>query len=94
VAREVMDSEGIRWNCVEAYAGLADGATGGDAARAEGGGDRFRVVCTPSGAAKSVELELPGGWEESLSDDELVREITQARREELAKGRLKGARTR
>jgi hypothetical protein len=67
---------------VEAYAGLADGGNGGDAARAESGGDRFRVVCTPSGAAKSVELELPGGWEESLSDDELVGEITQARREE------------
>lgn len=82
MAREVTDAEGIRWNCVEAYAGLSSGANGGDAARAEGGGDRFRVVCTPSGGARSVELELSGGWEESLSDDELLREITQARRDE------------
>lgn len=77
-----MDSEGIRWNCVEAYAGLSTGGSGGDAAKVEGGGDRFRVVCTPSGGAKSVELELPGGWEESLTDDDLVKEIERARREE------------
>jgi hypothetical protein len=78
VPREVTDSQGIRWTCVEAYAGLSGDA--GDASKVEKGGDeRFRVVCTPSGAAKSVELHLPGGWEESMSDDELAREIEQAR---------------
>lgn len=75
VPREVTDGEGIRWSCVEAYAGLSGDA--GDAAKVEG--ERYRVVCTPSGASKSVELELPAGWEESLSDDDLLREIGQAR---------------
>ncbi|HSU16074.1 hypothetical protein [Longimicrobium sp.] len=75
VPREVTDHEGIRWTCVEAYAGLSGDA--GDAAKVEG--ERYRVVCTPSGASKSVELHLPGGWEDSLSDEELLREIAKGR---------------
>ncbi|HEX8905490.1 MAG TPA: hypothetical protein VF771_11640 [Longimicrobiaceae bacterium] len=82
VAREVTDEQGIRWSCVEAYAGLSADANGGEAAKVEGAEERFRVVCTPSGGAKSVELHLPGGWEEALSDDELLREIAAARDEE------------
>jgi len=73
--REVRDEQGITWSCVEAYAGLSGGA--GDAARADGPGERYRVICTPSGGAKSVELELPAGWEESIGDDELARQINQ-----------------
>ena len=42
------------------------------------GTDRFRVVCTPSGGAASVEMELPAGWDESLSDEDLLREIRPA----------------
>jgi len=64
---------------VEAYAGLSPSGNGGEAAKADGAGERFRAICTPSGGAKSVELELPGGWEESLSDDELVRKIEAVR---------------
>lgn len=75
--REVRDDEqGIRWSCVEAYAGLS--GAGSDAARADGPGERYRVVCTPSGGARSVEVELPAGWEEGVSDDDLLREIRQA----------------
>jgi hypothetical protein len=76
LAREVRDEEGITWSCVEAYAGLSGDA--GDAARAEGADERYRVVCTPSGGARSVELELPAGWEAEVSDEQLVREIRQA----------------
>ena len=71
--REVRDEQGITWSCVEAYAGLSGDA--GDAARADGPGERYRVVCTPTGGAKSVELELPAGWEESMSDEDLASEI-------------------
>jgi hypothetical protein len=74
--REVTDGEGTTWSCVEAYAGLSEDGKS-DAARVEGT-DRYRVVCTPSGGAMSVELELPGGWDQSLSDDELVKEIESA----------------
>jgi hypothetical protein len=74
--REVTDGEGTTWSCVEAYAGLAEDGTS-DAARVEGT-DRYRVVCTPSGGAQTVELELPGGWTESMPDEALVREIESA----------------
>lgn len=74
--REVQDDQGITWSCVEAYAGLSGGAgNAGDAARADGPEERYRVICTPSGGARSVELHLPAGWEESLSDQDLLREI-------------------
>lgn len=74
--REVTDGEGTAWSCVEAYAGLSDDGKR-DAARVEGT-DRYRVVCTPSGGATSVTLELPGGWDESLTDADLLREIEAA----------------
>ncbi|HEX8432149.1 MAG TPA: hypothetical protein VF625_12725 [Longimicrobium sp.] len=80
--REVTDQEGVRWTCVQAYAGLAqsaDEATNPDAARVDGSGDLFRVVATPSGGARTVEMELPGDWENALSDEDLLRRITDAR---------------
>ncbi|HZW47030.1 MAG TPA: hypothetical protein VFF61_05855 [Microvirga sp.] len=33
------------------------------------------MVCTPSGAAHSVRIELPGNWETVLSDVALVDRI-------------------
>ncbi len=77
--REVRDAEGTTWTCTQAYAGLSNDAERQEAARVDGTEDRFHVVCTPSGGAQSVRLELRGGWEESLSDEELAREIAQAR---------------
>jgi len=80
--REVTDGDGVRWTCVQAYAGLAQSADESgnhDAARVEGAEDRFRVVCTPSGGAQTAELELPGGWEEGLDDEALLKEIESAR---------------
>ena len=75
--REVTDGEGTTWSCVEAYAGLSEDGKS-EAARVEGS-DRFRVIATPTGGAQSVELELPAGWEEKLSDEELAGEIEKAR---------------
>ena len=78
--REVQDGEGTTWVCVQAYAGLEAQGEGDEelketAARVEGGAERFEVVCTPSGGAQTVRLQLPGGWDESYSDEELLREI-------------------
>jgi hypothetical protein len=75
--REVTDAEGIVWTCAQAYAGLSNDAEHRDAARA--GSDRYRVVCTPSGGARSVRLELPGDWEQGRSDEELLRDIESQR---------------
>ena len=71
--REIEDPEGVRWTCAQAYAGLSDPPAADTAAQVEGT-DRYRVVCTPSGGSRSVELELPQGWED-LPDEALLGEI-------------------
>ncbi len=75
MAREVTDAEGITWSCIQAFSGLEDSAEKVAAARVDGARDRYHVVCTPSGGAKSVRIELPGDWGEKLSDEELLRAI-------------------
>lgn len=83
--REIDNGEGITWTCAEAYAGLGGG--GGDAARVDGAeGELYRVICTPSGGARSVELELPAGWEDGVSDDDLLRQIEQKLGEQAPEG--------
>lgn len=79
MAREVTDKEGVTWACVQAYDGLGQKGENEEAARVEGEGDLFHVVCTPSGGAQTVRLRLEGGWEESFSDEELLREIESAK---------------
>ena len=83
--REVTDGDGVTWACVQAYGGLSGGEENEEAARVEGAGDLFQVVCTPGGGAQTVRLELEGGWEESLSADELLKKIDSARRGEAAR---------
>jgi hypothetical protein len=75
--REVTDGDGVTWTCAQAYAGLGGGddREKAEAARVDGTRDRYRVVCTPSGGAQSVELELPGGWEQSMGDADLLAAI-------------------
>jgi hypothetical protein len=70
--REVTDSEGIAWTCIQAFAGLGKDPDKIEAARVDGEVDRYDVVCTPSGGAKSVRIQLPGDWETSVSDETLV----------------------
>jgi len=79
--REVIDPENTTWSCVQAFAGLGGGSAAADAAaeRMADGDGQVAVVATPRGGAQSVRLELPRGWHEQLSDEELVRAITDAR---------------
>jgi hypothetical protein len=73
MAREITDSDGTVWTCVQAYAGLQE--TSDRAAEyAEKTSETCTVVCTPSGGAQSVRLELESDWE-SLPDEELKRAI-------------------
>ncbi len=72
--REITDENGITWSCIQAFAGLGNDPEKTDAARVDGS-DRLRVVCTPSGGAGSVRLELPDGWEAGMPDGDLLREI-------------------
>jgi len=73
--REASDAEGITWTCIQAFAGLGNDPEKMDAARVDGAKDQVHVVCTPSGGAKSVRLELPGDWETTISDDALLQAI-------------------
>jgi hypothetical protein len=76
--REVIDTNNTRWTCVQALAGT------GNEELAEKGKDqaadgKVPVVCTPSGGAQSVRLQLAKNWEQ-ISDAELVKEIESAAR--------------
>lgn len=75
MAREVTDTDGITWTCVQAYAGLSDRAENQDAAQVQGSHDTYWVVCTPSGGAKLVRLKVQGEWETSYLDEALLSEI-------------------
>jgi hypothetical protein len=72
--REITDGDGITWSCIQAFAGLGNDPEKKAAARVRGS-HRLRVVCTPSGNAASVRLELPEGWEAGMPDGDLLRAI-------------------
>jgi hypothetical protein len=69
----------VTWKCVQAFAGLSDAAAAKDAARTDGG--KLQVVCTPSGGARSVRVELPEGWKQ-LPDERLLAAIHAAQQEQ------------
>ncbi|BAZ71256.1 hypothetical protein NIES4106_60530 (plasmid) [Fischerella sp. NIES-4106] len=75
MTREVTDADGITWTCTQAYSGLGDEKENNTAAQVNEERDTYWVVCTPSGGAKSVRLELPGEWEDSYSDEDLLKQI-------------------
>ena len=79
MAREVTDSDGIKWTCIQAFAGLGKDAEKTEAARVEGSSNRFHVTCTPSGGSRSVRIELPGDWEKALSEEQLLSAIQKQR---------------
>ncbi|SCX91716.1 hypothetical protein [Microvirga guangxiensis] len=73
--REVTDPDGITWTCIQAFSGLGKNPEKMEAARVDGEADAFQVVCTPSGGAQSVRIELPGDWEQGYSDEQLLKTI-------------------
>jgi hypothetical protein len=75
MAREITDADGVTWSCIQAFAGLGNDPEKTEAARVEGHESLVRVVCTPSGGAQSVRLELSEDWENSVPDDTLLKEI-------------------
>lgn len=73
--REITDADGITWTCVQAFIGLSDQEEHPEAAQVKGQEDTYWVVCTPSGGAQSVRLQLQENWEQSYSDESLLKEI-------------------
>jgi hypothetical protein len=81
MSREINDSEGVTWSCIQAYAGLGNDPEKAIAARVNGDAGRVHVVCTPSGGARSFRVELPAGWEEKLTEQEILDAIIRAMRD-------------
>lgn len=77
--REVQDAEGTRWTCVQALASVEGAAADAAAERVEGGDGNVPVVCTPSGGAETVRVQFKAGWEDAVSDEELLAAIHGAR---------------
>ncbi|GGF04482.1 hypothetical protein [Hymenobacter cavernae] len=76
--REVTDSHNTTWTCVQAYAGLEGKVAEKAAKLAETDEGLVPVVCTPSGGAQTVRLELQSNWLDDLSDEELQNAIAEA----------------
>ncbi|MEA2562334.1 MAG: hypothetical protein QOH06_3838 [Acidobacteriota bacterium] len=79
IQREVQDSENVTWNCVQALSGLSGEAAEEAAERVESEEGTVPVVCTPSGGEQSVRIELPKGWDEQMSDEDLLAAIAKVR---------------
>ncbi|OON71172.1 hypothetical protein B0919_02050 [Hymenobacter sp. CRA2] len=76
--REVTDQHNTTWTCVQAYAAVDSAATAEAVEKSETAEGTVPVVCTPSGGAQTVRLELSKDWLDNLSDDELKRAIQEA----------------
>jgi hypothetical protein len=77
--REVQDAKNIRWVCLQALADVEGHTAEVAAVLVESDAGTVPVVCTPSGGEQTMRVELPKGWEESVSDDELLAAIMAAR---------------
>ncbi len=77
--REITDSDNTRWTCVQAFAGVKGKAAEQATQLSESAEGTVPVVCTPSGGAQTVRLELPVNWFDELSDDQLGAAITAQR---------------
>ncbi|AMM51795.1 hypothetical protein TH61_12250 [Rufibacter sp. DG15C] len=77
--REVTDKDNLTWTCVQAYASLEGAAAEKATELSETDAGNVTVICTPSGQAQTVRLEVAKDWLESLSDEELVQQIEKAR---------------
>ncbi|MBL6457695.1 hypothetical protein JMJ55_20370 [Belnapia sp. T6] len=89
-ARDVTDADGVTWSCIQAFADLGKDAANAEAARVAGAPDRFHVVRTPSGGARSVRIALPGGWEQAASEKDILAAIDKARGEGQGKDSRNG----
>jgi hypothetical protein len=77
--REVMDRENTNWVCVQAFAAVNSDAAEKAADLVETEEGQVPVVCTPSGGAQTVRLQLNRDWLDQLSDEDLVQAIAAAR---------------
>lgn len=73
--REVTDKDNTNWTCVQAYGSLSKENAEIASELTEDKNGEVTVVCTPSGGAQTVRLQLPKDWMEQLADEELLSKI-------------------
>jgi hypothetical protein len=73
--RAVTDQDNITWTCVQAYAGLNNETSERATEISQDEEGHVSVICTPSGGAQSVRLELSPDWAEAVPDEELLKAI-------------------
>ena len=76
--REITSQDNTTWTCVQAYAGVDSKTAAQATALTESKDGTVTVVCTPSGGAQTVRLELNKDWLDTLSDEELETAIAAA----------------
>lgn len=76
--REVTDIENTTWTCVQAYAGVSANESD-ETPVVQNQDGTVTVVCTPSGGAQTVRLELSPDWMDAVPDEELVDKIEASR---------------
>ncbi|MBC6700494.1 hypothetical protein H8B14_20385 [Hymenobacter sp. BT190] len=76
--REVTDQHNTTWTCVQAYAATDSAAAEKAMELSETDSGAVPVVCTPSGGAQTVRLELEKDWLDNLSNAELTTAISAA----------------
>lgn len=69
--REIIDRNNVKWTFVQAYSGTDGNVSKEIEEKSETGDGSVPVVCTPSGGAQSVRIELPKYWEE-MTDEQLL----------------------
>lgn len=75
--RAVTDQHNTTWTCVQAYTSW-NGETNERATEISSDEEgHVSVICTPSGGAQSVRLELNPDWAEAVPDEELVAAIAE-----------------
>jgi len=79
VKQREVQAGGLSWTCVQALAGV-DGEAAAAAQEKLGHASSVAVVCTPSGSAQSVRLQLAPDWTERLSDEQLAEAIQGVRK--------------
>jgi hypothetical protein len=72
--REVQDQNNTKWVCVEAMSGLTDNSSE-VADKIQDKNGNVPVVCTPSGGAQTIRINVSSDWNNALSDEELMSEI-------------------
>ncbi len=75
--REVTDQDNLTWTCVQAYAAVTSKTAEEATALAETDSGEVTVVCTPTGGAQTVRLQLNNTWLEELTDDQLKQAIAE-----------------